>query len=132
MTQFVDIPGWDDNLVLSPHSIYDHVIYDSDIEKEFIEGLEHREDVKLYVKLPSWFTVPTPIGEYNPDWAIVLEKKNEDEEVEDILYMIRETKATLDPDKRRPDENRKIIAGKHHFKEALKVDYAVITNVKEL
>jgi len=132
MTQFMDIPGWEDNLVSSPHSIYDHVLFDSDIEKEFVLGLEHREDVKLYVKLPGWFTVPTPIGEYNPDWAIVLEKKDEDDEVEDVLYLVRETKDTLDPDKRRPDENRKITAGKRHFKDTLNVDYKVITSVKEL
>ncbi|MBI5353699.1 MAG: DEAD/DEAH box helicase family protein [Chloroflexi bacterium] len=132
MTQFMDIPGWEENLIPSPHSIYDHVIFESEIEKKFVEDLEKREDVKLYVKLPSWFTVPTPIGEYNPDWAIVLEKKNEDDEVEDVLYLVRETKDTLDPDKRRPEENRKIIAGKHHFKDALNVDYKVITSAREL
>lgn len=132
MTQFVDIPGWEDNLVPSPHSIYEHVFYDSDIEKEFVEDLERREDVKLYVKLPSWFTVPTPIGEYNPDWAIVLEKKNENDEVENILYLVRETKSTTNLDKLHPDEKRKIIAGKHHFKTALNVDYDVVVNAKDL
>ena len=132
MTQFMDIPSWESNIIQSPHSIYDHVIFDSDVEKEFVEGLERREDVKLYIKLPKWFIVPTPIGEYNPDWAIVLEKKNEDEEVEDVLYLVRETKDTLDPDKRRSEENRKIIAGKRHFNETLNVDYKVITNAREL
>jgi len=132
MTQFMDIPGWEDNIIPSPHSIYDHVIFDSDVEKEFVEGLERREDVKLYIKLPKWFIVPTPIGEYNPDWAIVLEKKNEDEEVEDVLYLVRETKDTLDPDKRRSEENRKIFAGKSHFKETLNVDFKVITSAREL
>jgi len=132
MTQFMDIPSWEDNLVSSPHSIYDHVIYDSDVEKEFVEGLESREDVKLYVKLPKWFTVPTPIGEYNPDWAIVLEKKNEDDEVEDVLYLVRETKDTRNLDDLRPDEKRKILSGKKHFKNALDVDYDVIVSAKEL
>ncbi len=55
MTQFQDIPSWEDNLVPSPHSVYDQVIYDSEIEKAFVEGLEHRDDVKLYVKLPVLF-----------------------------------------------------------------------------
>jgi len=132
MTQFIDIPGWKDNLIVSHHSIYDHVAFESDIEKEFVEGLEHRDDVKLYIKLPGWFTVSTPIGEYNPDWAIVLEKKNQDDEVEDVLYLVRETKDTLDPDNRRPDENRRIIAGRRHFKDALGVDYKVITSSDEL
>ena len=132
MTQFVDIPGWEDNLIPSPHSIYDHVIYDSDIEKEFVEGLEGREDVKLYVKLPKWFTVPTPIGEYNPDWAIVLEMKNEDYEVEDVLYLVRETKDTRNLDDLRPDEKRKIISGKKHFKNTLGVDFGVIVKASGL
>ncbi|MBC7876570.1 MAG: DEAD/DEAH box helicase family protein [Anaerolineales bacterium] len=132
MTQFIDIPSWEDNVIPSPHSIYDHVIFDSDIEKEFVEGLESREDVKLYIKLPKWFTVPTPIGEYNPDWAIVLEKKNEADEVEDVLYLVRETKDTLNLDDLRPDEKRKIISGKKHFENALKVDYKVVTSSKGL
>ncbi|MBU2609330.1 MAG: DEAD/DEAH box helicase family protein [Chloroflexi bacterium] len=132
MTQFVDIPGWEDNLVPSPHSIYEHIIYESDIERQFVEGLEHRDDVKLYVKLPGWFTVSTPIGEYNPDWAIVLEKKNEDDEVEDVLYLVRETKETRNLDELRPDEKRKIISGKKHFKDALDVDYDVIVTTNQL
>ncbi|MBX3037689.1 MAG: DEAD/DEAH box helicase family protein [Anaerolineales bacterium] len=132
MTQFVDIPNWQDNLIPSPHSIYDHVIYDSNVEKEFVEGLESREDVKLYMKLPSWFTVPTPIGEYNPDWAIVLEKKNEDNEIQDVLYLVRETKDTRVLDDLRPDEKRKILSGKKHFKNALNVDYDVIVSAKDL
>ncbi|MFH1908791.1 MAG: DEAD/DEAH box helicase, partial [Chloroflexota bacterium] len=132
MTQFMDIPGWEDNLVPSPHSIYEHIVYESDIERQFVEGLEHRDDVKLYVKLPGWFTVPTPIGEYNPDWAIVLEKKNEDGEVENVLYLVRETKETRNLDELRPDEKRKIISGKKHFKDALDVDYDVIVTTNQL
>ena len=132
MTQFTDIPGWEDNLVPSPHSIYDNTVFDSAIEKEFVEGLEHRDDVKLYVKLPGWFTVPTPIGEYNPDWAIVLEKKNEDDEIEDVLYLVRETKGTRNLDELRPDEKRKILSGKKHFKDALGVNYEVVTTAQDL
>jgi len=132
MTQFMDILSWEDNLVPSPHSIYDHVIYESDIEKEFVEGLEHRDDVKLYVKLPDWFTVPTPIGEYNPDWAIVLEKQDEEGKKEKRLYLVRETKSTKNLEDLRPDEKRKILSGKRHFKDALGVNYEVVVNAKEL
>ena len=57
-------------VVPSPTSVYDNVIFDSEIERSFVEGLEKDERVKVYLKLPAWFTVPTPIGEYNPDWAI--------------------------------------------------------------
>lgn len=132
MTQFIDIPSWEDNLISSKYSIYDQVVFESDIEKKFVDDLEHRKDVKLYIKLPGWFTVPTPIGEYNPDWAIVLEKKNEDDGVEDVLYLVRETKDTLNLDKLHPDEKRKIISGKKHFKDALNVNYDVVVSAKEL
>jgi type III restriction enzyme len=134
MTQFQDIPSWEDNLVASPHSLYDNVIYDSDIEKTFVESLEHRDDVKLYVKLPGWFTVPTPIGEYNPDWAIVLEQRDEFGQAagEDLLYLVRETKSTTDLDQLRPEEKSKILCGEKHFKGALGVNYKVVTNIQEL
>ncbi len=134
MTQFQEIPSWEDNLVPSPHSLYDQVIYDSEIEKEFVEGLEHRDDVKLYVKLPGWFTVPTPIGEYNPDWAIVLEQRDEFGQAigEPLLYLVRETKSTTNLDQLRQDEKGKVICGQKHFEEALGVNYRVVTNAKDL
>ncbi len=134
MTQFVDIPSWEDNLVPARNSIYDHVVYESDtVEREFVLGLERRDDVKLYVKLPHWFTIPTPVGEYNPDWAIVLEKRDEHgDKTEDMLYLVRETKSSRSLDDLRPDERRKIQSGKRHFKDALNVNYEVVTNAKEL
>ena len=57
-------------MVPAPKSLYNYVIWDSDVEKRFVEDLENRNDIKLYVKLPAFFTVPTPVGTYNPDWAI--------------------------------------------------------------
>jgi type III restriction enzyme len=63
----------------------------------------------LFVKLTSWFKVDTPLGSYNPDWAIVL---NDGEK----LYLVRETKSTLDEDKRREDENAMIACGRKHLK----------------
>jgi type III restriction enzyme len=134
MTQFEDIPGWSDNLVPAEHSVYDHVVYESEIEKAFVEGLERREDVKLYVKLPGWFTVPTPVGEYNPDWAIVMEPRDEFGKPtgEELIYLVRETKNTLNLDELRLDEARKIKCGEHHFRDALVVDYKVVTNTTEI
>jgi type III restriction enzyme len=133
MTQFEDIPGWSDNLVPAAHSVYDHVVYESEIEKAFVEGLEHREDVKLYVKLPGWFTVPTPVGEYNPDWAIVLEPRDEFgmPTGEEMLYLVRETKDTTDLIELRLDEARKIHCGEKHF-EALNVSFDVVKNAQEV
>jgi len=103
MTQFeTDFEGWEDYMVL-----YDHVPVDSNIERDFVAALEHRDDVKLYIKLPSWFTVPTPIGEYNPDWAIVMEERDEHGQAggKPLLYLVRETKSTTDLDKLRPEES---------------------------
>jgi len=134
MTQFEDIPGWSENLVPAEHSVYDHVVYESEIEKAFVEGLEHREDVKLYVKLPAWFTVPTPVGDYNPDWAIVMEPRDEfgNPSGKELLYLIRETKDTTDLEELRPDEARKIRCGERHFTGALHVPYKVVTKASEI
>ncbi len=135
MTQFdVEIEGWTDYLVPAKHTIYDHVICDSDVERQFVEDLEHRDDVKLYVKLPSWFTVPTPIGGYNPDWAIVMEDRDahSDPTGKPLLYLVRETKSTSRLEELRPDERRKAICGKSHFQDTLGVDYRVVVSASEL
>ncbi|MGD0575256.1 MAG: DEAD/DEAH box helicase family protein [Anaerolineales bacterium] len=134
MTQFEDIPGWSDNLVPAEHSVYDNVVYDSEVEKAFVEGLERREDVKLYVKLPAWFTVPTPVGEYNPDWAVVMEVRDEHGQPagKPLLYLVRETKDKDWQTSLRPDERRKIQCGERHFSGALKVPFKVITGASEL
>lgn len=105
-------------------SIYDHVVYDSEIEREFARKLDQREDIKLFVKLPSWFKVDTPVGEYNPDWAIV---KHGDETV----YLVRETKGTRDFLKLRTSEADKVRCGGKHF-EALGVPFAVVTSADEV
>jgi len=89
---------------------FDYVVYDSEPERQFAELLDSREDIKLFVKLPSKFLIPTPVGPYNPDWAII---KHEDGQ--DRIYMIRETKSTTDLSKLRPSEKAKINFGKLHF-----------------
>ncbi len=133
MTQLEDeIPGWEDHLAPAERAVYDHVAYDSEVERRFVEGLEHRDDVKLYLKLPAWFTVPTPIGEYNPDWAIVMEERDEHGDPAHTLYLVRETKSTHNRDKWHPDERRKVHCGERHFRDALGVDYKVVTDAHEL
>jgi type III restriction enzyme len=110
--------------------LYDGVIFDSEgVEKTFINDLEKRADVKLYIKLPDWFQVDTPIGRYNPDWAIVI---NNPEDGDPVLYLVRETKGTLNLDDLRPDERRKIACGRQHFERALGVNYRVVTTAKQL
>ncbi|MGP5735935.1 restriction endonuclease [Candidatus Corynebacterium faecigallinarum] len=101
-------------------SNFDYVIYDSDPERQFAELLDGREDIKFFMKLPDRFKIDTPVGPYNPDWAIV---KHEDGE--ERVYMIRETKSTEDEIKRRPTENAKIKSAKQHFEAIGVPDYAV-------
>lgn len=108
--------------------VYDGVEVDSEtIERPFAEALENRADVKLYIKLPDWFTVDTPIGRYNPDWAVVL-RENDGER----LFLVRETKGSFDLDKLRPDEKRKIKCGVAHFRNALGVDFGVAIDAADL
>ncbi len=71
--------------------------------------------VKLFAKLPHWFVIKTPLGEYNPDWAIVIDDNEGDGEKEK-LYLVRETKFVEDIKNLRPSEEKKIICGKKHFK----------------
>lgn len=101
-------------------SNFDYVVYDSDPERQFAELLDGREDIKFFMKLPDKFKIDTPVGPYNPDWAIV---KHEDGE--ERVYMIRETKSTDEKIKRRPTENAKIESARQHFAAIGVPDYDV-------
>ena len=102
-------------LVETTKSIYEQVIYDSGTEAEFAKGLENNDAIKVYAKLPGWFTVPTPLGAYNPDWAVLVERDGVER-----LYLVVETKSSLFADDLRDKEGAKIQCGKAHFN-ALKV-----------
>ena len=134
MSQFqTEIESWKDCLVPAAHSLYDKVVFESEPEREFVEGLEKRDDVVLYVKLPGWFVVDTPVGTYNPDWAIVVKDTDaQGETAGEALYLVRETKHTADLDKLHPDERRKIHCGKQHFSGTLHVDYKVVTRATDV
>lgn len=97
-------------------ALHDFIEWESEPERSFAEALDAREEVKLFFKLPRWFQIPTPVGSYNPDWAIVAGDP-------DKVYLVRETKSTLEKGKRRDSENQKIKFGKLHFK-ALSTDPA--------
>lgn len=90
--------------------------------------------MKLYVKLPGWFEVPTPVGAYNPEWAIVMEERDEhgNPTGADLLYLVSETKDTTNLSELRADEARKVQCGKRHFQQTLGVDYKVITKASDL
>ena len=105
-------------------SVYEYVVYDSEVEREFAQKLDERDDIKLFVKLPGWFEIDTPVGKYNPDWAIV---KHEDK----TLYFVRETKGTRDFLKLRTSEADKVRCGQRHF-EALGVPFAVAVSADDV
>lgn len=99
-------------------SIADKLALDSATEYEFAKYLDARSDIKLFLKLPTKFMVPTPVGPYNPDWAIVKEIDGHEK-----VYMVRETKNGGE----RPDELRKIDCAKRHFEAIGMHDYAKST-----
>lgn len=99
------------NMLEVSKSIYDHVIYDSDVEESFAQELEKNTQVKVYAKLPNWFKIDTPLGSYNPDWAVLVEKDGTEK-----LYFVVETKGSMFSDALRPTEKAKIECGKEHFK----------------
>ena len=105
-------------------SVYEYVVYDSDVERKFAEQLDQRADIKLFVKLPGWFEIDTPVGRYNPDWAIL---KHDGQ----ALYLVRETKGTRDFLKLRTAEADKVNCGKKHF-EAIGVPFAVVVDASEV
>jgi type III restriction enzyme len=102
-------------------SVYEQVVYDSGTEAAFANDLERNEAIKLYAKLPGWFRVPTPLGSYNPDWAVLVEKDGAER-----LYFVVETKSSGFIDDLREKEAAKIECGKAHFK-ALRVGEAPAT-----
>lgn len=101
----------DKNMMEAKKSVFDHVVYDSDIERNFAKAFEENEGVELYAKLPAWFKVDTPLGSYNPDWAVVYENNGDKK-----LYFVVETKGGLFSDALRATEKAKIDCGREHFK----------------
>jgi type III restriction enzyme len=111
-------------------TVYEEYIpLDSAVENQFARDCETSEQVKFYFKLPNWFTIPTPIGSYNPDWAIVFEDDAK-------VYFVAETKSTgssdVDLDKLRKQEQQKIKCGIAHFEQFEDVEYKVVSRVGEL
>ena len=100
----------DRNAVEVEHSVYDYLIYDSGVESRFAKSLDEDPDVKIFFKIPSRFKIETPIGSYNPDWAVFLEKDGEQK-----LYFVLETKGTTSLLDLRNSEKLKIHCGKQHF-----------------
>jgi type III restriction enzyme len=106
-----ELTGYLRNMLPSDKSVYEQVVYDSaGTEKTFAEALERNDTVKVYAKLPGWFRVPTPLGTYNPDWAVLVQDEDGER-----LYFVVETKSSLFTDDLRDRESAKIVCGKAHF-----------------
>ncbi|SEW34752.1 restriction endonuclease [Chitinophaga arvensicola] len=107
----------------------EYIPLDSRVESRFAQDCETSEQVKFYFKLPNWFKIPTPIGSYNPDWAIVFEDDKK-------MYFVAETKDTgtpqVDPSKLTIDEQMKIKCGEAHFRQLDGLNYKVVSKVKQL
>lgn len=123
--------GYKDRNVLGLNAnknVFDHVIYDSVIEKQFAIDAENDDEVSLYAKLPSNFKVETPIGNYNPDWAVVL-----DTDEGEKLYFIAETKGTDNINDLKGTEKKKIFCGRKHFEVIdTGIKYEVVKQLKSL
>ena len=119
----------DKNAVKTKKHLYDHIVYDSSNEKNFAMELDTSKDVAVYVKLPSGFYISTPVGKYNPDWAIAFYEG-------DIkhIYFVAETKGSMNSMQLRQIEESKIHCAKEHFK-AISNDsvvYDVVDSYKSL
>lgn len=90
---------------------FDHIIYDSTNERKFAQELDVASDVAVYVKLPDGFYISTPVGHYNPDWAIAFK-----EGAVKHIYFVAETKGSMDTLELRGIEDAKIHCAREHFK----------------
>ena len=120
-----EIESYLSRLLPVEHSIQDAIEYDSGVERDFAASLDANEDIRLFVKLPRWFLVKTPLGDYRPDWAIV-------RECDGKVYLVVETKGTTDLKTLPGAEALRIKCGKRHFEECLKVPYKLATTLGDL
>ncbi len=117
-------------LIGAKKHIYDYIKTDSDTEMNFAKALEQSEgDVVVYAKLPNGFKIPTPVGDYNPDWAIVFDSKKTK-----YVYFVAETKGSMSSMQLTKSEKLKIDYAKEHFKLLNEegVKYDVVSNYSEL
>ena len=131
-----EIEQYLDNLIevkKQAKTIYNYVVIDSlsSPEKKFAEDCDSRDDIIFYVKLPGKFQIKTPIGNYNPDWALI--KKEDGEETK--IYFVAETKdpkAAKDRTLLRDTERMKIECAEKHFAVIDDVNYRVVGSVSDL
>jgi type III restriction enzyme len=127
-----EIATQSDKVIDSPKSLYDRLVYQSNVERDFAAALEDRADVRFYVKLPRKFVVKTPIGEYNPDWALVMEETDEFGAKGERVYLVRETKGAAAFHDLTGPEKDKLRCGARHFNDALGCDFKWLRAAAEL
>ena len=110
-----ELTGYLKSMIDANKSVHEQVIYQSDTERTFAEQLEKNDAIKVFAKLPGWFKIPTPLGSYNPDWAVLVDKDGTEH-----LYFVVETKSSLFTDDLRDKESAKIKCGEAHFAELAK------------
>ena len=117
------------NAMAANRSLYSHIIYDSENEKRFAGELDVNAKVAVYVKLPGGFFISTPVGKYNPDWAIAFNEGSVKH-----IYFIAETKGNSDAAELRGVEKAKIACAKAHFAaiSSESVTYSVVDSFAEL
>ena len=117
------------NTVEVKNHLYNYLRYDSDKEKKFAEKLDNSNDVAVYVKLPGGFKISTPVGDYNPDWAIAFHEG----QVKHIFF-VAETKGTMDSLELREAESAKIACAREHFRtiSTQSVQYDVVDTYEHL
>ena len=114
------------NLKTSTKSPYEYVVYDSIVESRLAQEFEQSENITVYAKLPGWFKIDTPLGTYNPDWAILWKDDKEEK-----LYFVVESKGSTGLFDLRPKEQGKIDCGKKHF-QALGTEMIVASEMSEV
>ena len=109
--------------------LYDHIVYDSTNERNFATELDTNTSVAVYVKLPNGFYISTPVGKYNPDWAIAFYEGDVKH-----IYFVAETKGSMSSMQLREVESGKIHCAKEHFKAISSdtVKYDVVDSYQEL
>jgi type III restriction enzyme len=109
--------------------IYDYVFTDSKVEREFAEELDASTEVKVYAKLPKGFAIPTPVGDYNPDWAVAFDAGKVRH-----IYFIAETKGSMSSLELREIETARINCAKKFFAKITsnEVKYDVVSSYEKL
>jgi type III restriction enzyme len=113
--------------------VYDYVVPESDVERQFVKELDASTEVVVYAKLPRGFQIPTPVGDYNPDWAIAFQRGSVRQ-----VYFVAETKGSMSSLALREVEKLKIECARKFFQEIgeridqQRVTYDVVTDYGKL